>query len=84
MAVNALTIVQGTMHLEVPLLEDEGKKGEYWLQIFAPGECESGSSTLPDKSRDLQQTPVAVDAYRGLLFLTKLRVIVDASLSDFN
>jgi hypothetical protein len=29
MAVNDLTTVQGTMQLEVPLLEDEGKKGEY-------------------------------------------------------
>lgn len=40
-----LTIVQGTMQLEVPLPEGEGKKGEYatakedWLRIFVPGEC---------------------------------------------
>jgi hypothetical protein len=51
MAANALTIVQGTMQLEVPLLEDEGKKGEYatakkiGCRFSSWENAESGSST---------------------------------------
>ena len=69
----------------------KGKKGNMQQQRlvadFRPGECRVSlqhTVILPDKSRDLQQTPVVADAYKGLLLSTKLRVIIDASLSNFN
>lgn len=51
MAANALTIVQGTMQLEVPLLEDEGKKRgicnskNIGCRFSSRENAESGSST---------------------------------------
>ena len=91
MAVNALTIVQGTVQLEVPLLEE--KKGEYatarrLVADFRPGRM---PSQVPAHCDPSPASPVTYNRHPlsrmhtgWLLLSTKLRVIVDTSLSDFN
>jgi len=80
MTVNAPTIVQGTMQLEVPLLEDEGKKGEYatartLAADFRPGRMPSQAPAHRDASPTNPVTynrrPLSRAHTGGLLLSTK-------------